>query len=62
LREDARTPTTAGIHTLRLPRVSEALLPVLEIVPIRLVMVPMAIARGFTPAQFLNGSKITVIE
>jgi glucosamine--fructose-6-phosphate aminotransferase (isomerizing) len=42
--------------------VSEALLPVLEILPIQLVMVPMAIARGFEPAQFLNGSKVTAIE
>lgn len=60
--EDAATPQTAGIHTLGLPRVAEALLPVLEILPIQLLMVPMAIARGFQPAKFLNGSKITVIE
>jgi glucosamine--fructose-6-phosphate aminotransferase (isomerizing) len=60
--EDARTPPSAGIQTVRLPRVSEALLPVLEILPIQLVMVPMAIARGFEPAQFLNGSKVTAIE
>ncbi|WPE23024.1 SIS domain-containing protein [Shinella zoogloeoides] len=47
---------------LSLPAVAEGLLPVLEILPIQLLMVPMAIARGFEPAKFLNGSKITVIE
>lgn len=47
---------------ISLPVVADALLPVLEILPIQLLMVPMAIARGFEPAKFLNGSKITVIE
>jgi glucosamine--fructose-6-phosphate aminotransferase (isomerizing) len=47
---------------LPLPTVAEGLLPVLEILPIQLLMVPMALARGFEPAKFLNGSKITVIE
>jgi glucosamine--fructose-6-phosphate aminotransferase (isomerizing) len=60
--EDAGTPPSASIRPLRLPRVSAALLPVLEIIPIQLLMVPMATARGFKPAQFLNGSKVTVIE
>ncbi len=45
-----------------LPVVAEGLLPVLEILPIQLLMVPMALARGFEPAKFLNGSKITIIE
>jgi glucosamine--fructose-6-phosphate aminotransferase (isomerizing) len=47
---------------LTLPAVAEGLLPVLEILPIQLLMVPMAIARGYEPAKFLNGSKVTVIE
>ena len=47
---------------MTLPAVADGLLPVLEILPIQLLMVPMAIARGFEPAKFLNGSKITVIE
>ncbi len=50
------------LRTLRLPDVAEGLRPVLEILPIQLLMVPMATARGFEPAKFLNGSKITVIE
>jgi glucosamine--fructose-6-phosphate aminotransferase (isomerizing) len=60
--EDAGTVASANIRTLALPRVAEGLLPVLEILPIQLLMVPMAIARGFKPAKFLNGSKVTVIE
>ncbi|MDB5550738.1 MAG: hypothetical protein JWL86_722 [Rhizobium sp.] len=58
----AATAQSADIQTLVLPDVAEGLLPVLEILPIQLLMVPMAIARGFEPAKFLNGSKITVIE
>lgn len=60
--EDARTDSSAAILPFPLPSVAEGLLPVLEIIPIQLMMVPMAIARGFEPAKFLNGAKITVIE
>jgi glucosamine--fructose-6-phosphate aminotransferase (isomerizing) len=61
--EDEPTPAgTDAIKLLGLPQVAEALLPVLEIIPIQLLMVPMARARGFAPAKFLNGSKVTVIE
>jgi glucosamine--fructose-6-phosphate aminotransferase (isomerizing) len=60
--KSAAVPHSAEIQTLGLPDVAEGLLPVLEILPIQLLMVPMAIARGFEPAKFLNGSKITVIE
>jgi len=56
-------PALAGSGpVLFLPAVAEGLLPVLEILPIQLLMVPMALARGFEPAKFLNGSKVTVIE
>jgi glucosamine--fructose-6-phosphate aminotransferase (isomerizing) len=60
--EDAKSDASASVRTLAVPRVAEGLLPVLEILPVQLLMVPMAIARGFEPAKFLNGSKITVIE
>ncbi|MDO9417935.1 SIS domain-containing protein [Pararhizobium sp.] len=60
--EDANTAASASVQTLALPKVAEGLLPVLEILPIQLLMVPMAIARSFEPAKFLNGSKITIIE
>jgi glucosamine--fructose-6-phosphate aminotransferase (isomerizing) len=62
--ESGETVPTATdrIKLLGLPIVAEALVPVLEIIPIQLLMVPMATARGFAPAKFLNGSKVTVIE
>jgi glucosamine--fructose-6-phosphate aminotransferase (isomerizing) len=59
---DAMVPESANIRTLVLPSVPDALLPALEIIPIQLLMVPMAVARGFEPAKFLNGAKVTVIE
>lgn len=52
----------AGIEVLELPEVAAALLPVLEIMPLQFLMVPLAVARGFTPAVFLNGSKVTLVE
>ncbi|WP_426239249.1 SIS domain-containing protein [Pararhizobium sp. DWP1-1-3] len=58
----AASAFSADDRVVLLPDVAEGLLPVLEILPIQLLMVPMAIARGFEPAKFLNGSKITVIE
>jgi glucosamine--fructose-6-phosphate aminotransferase (isomerizing) len=60
--ESVKSVLSADEQALFLPDVAEGLLPVLEIIPIQLLMVPMAIARGFEPAKFLNGSKITVIE
>ncbi|MEO5615263.1 MAG: SIS domain-containing protein [Cypionkella sp.] len=51
-----------GIEILELPAVPPALLPVLEIIPLQFLMVPLAVARGFTPAVFLNGSKVTLVE
>jgi glucosamine--fructose-6-phosphate aminotransferase (isomerizing) len=51
-----------GIEILELPEVAPALLPALEIIPLQFLMVPLAIARGFTPAVFLNGSKVTLVE
>jgi glucosamine--fructose-6-phosphate aminotransferase (isomerizing) len=60
--EGAGTAPTANVRVLTLPRVGDALLPVLEILPIQFLMIPMALARGFTAGQFLNGAKVTVIE
>jgi glucosamine--fructose-6-phosphate aminotransferase (isomerizing) len=59
---ESTAQAVSGSPVLSVPTVAEGLLPVLEILPIQLLMVPMALARGFEPAQFLNGSKITVIE
>ena len=51
-----------GIEILEMPDVAPALLPALEIIPLQFLMVPLAVARGFTPAVFLNGSKVTLVE
>lgn len=51
-----------GIEVLEIPAAPPALLPVLEIVPVQLLMVPLALARGFQPAQFVNGAKVTLVE
>lgn len=51
-----------GIEILELPEVAPSLLPALEIVPLQFLMVPLAVARGFTPAVFLNGAKVTLVE
>lgn len=51
-----------GIEILELPDLAPALLPAVEIIPLQFLMVPLALARGFTPAVFLNGSKVTLVE
>lgn len=53
---------TPDVTQVSIPDVAEGLAPVLEILPIQLLMVPMALSRGFEPAKFLNGTKITAIE
>lgn len=60
----APASSVSGVEemAIALPAVATGLLPVLEILPIQLLMVPMAIARGYEPAKFLNGSKITIVE
>jgi glucosamine--fructose-6-phosphate aminotransferase (isomerizing) len=35
---------------------------VLEILPVQFLVIPLAIARGFEPAAFLNAQKITTGE
>jgi len=54
--------SAATLKILRIPDISQALLPILEIIPLQLFMVPFAKARGFKPAIFLNGTKVTTIE
>ncbi len=51
-----------GLEVLSLPAIAPALLPLIEIIPLQFMMVPLAIARGFTPAVFLNGAKVTLVE
>jgi glucosamine--fructose-6-phosphate aminotransferase (isomerizing) len=59
-RSDARPRD--GQFVVEVPGIAEGLAPILNIVPIQLLQVPLAIARGFVPAQFLNASKVTTLE
>ncbi len=55
-------PTGAGLLHINLPDTPESLLPLPEILPIQHLVIPLAIARGFEPAAFLNARKITTGE
>jgi glutamine---fructose-6-phosphate transaminase (isomerizing) len=51
-----------AVLTIDLPTVAPGLMPVLEILPVQFLVIPLAIARGFEPAAFLNAQKITTGE
>ena len=55
-------PATDAVLPIDLPQVAAGLLPVLEILPVQFLVIPLAIARGFEPAAFLNAQKITTGE
>lgn len=50
------------ILPIALPEVASGLLSVLEILPVQFLVIPLAKARGFEPAAFLNAQKITTGE
>lgn len=52
-------PGSTAVLTVTLPALPPALLPILEIIPIQYLVIPLAIARGFEPASFLNSRKVT---
>ena len=52
-------PARPGEFVIDLPPCDPSCLPILNIVPLQLLQVPLATARGFVPAQFLNASKVT---
>lgn len=60
--DGARPQARAGEFVIDLPECDESCQPILNIVPIQLMQVPLALARGFEPAQFLNASKVTTME
>ena len=55
-------PATDDVLPIALPQVAAGLLPVLEILPVQFLVIPLAVARGFEPAAFLNAQKITTGE
>ncbi len=48
--------------TVGLPDCDSTCLPILNMIPVQLLQVPLALARGLVPAQFVNASKVTTIE
>jgi len=55
-------PASDAVLPIALPDAPAGLLPVLEILPAQFLVIPLAIARGFEPAAFLNAQKITTGE
>ena len=53
---------TDAVLPLDLPEVAPGLLPLIEIIPVQYLVIPLALARGFEPAAFLNARKITTGE
>ncbi|WP_374636226.1 SIS domain-containing protein [Paracoccus sp. (in: a-proteobacteria)] len=53
---------TDAVLSLDLPEVAPGLLPLVEIIPVQYLVIPLALARGFEPAAFLNARKITTGE
>ena len=53
---------TDAVLPLALPEVAPGLLPIVEMLPIQYFVIPLALARGFEPAAFLNAQKITTGE
>ncbi|MEO6298788.1 MAG: SIS domain-containing protein [Paracoccaceae bacterium] len=49
----------AFVQAITLPETVDGLLAIHEILPVQYLVIPLAIARGFEPAAFLNASKIT---
>lgn len=45
-----------------MPDCDSSCLPLLNIVPVQLMQVPLALARGFEPAKFLNATKVTTVQ
>src|SRR3569623_1604333 len=56
---NTRAPGRPREFVVDLPPCDPSSVPILNIVPLQLLQVPLARARGFVPAQFLNASKVT---
>lgn len=54
-----REKVTNNMHIIEIPEVEQELLPVIEIIPIQLMTIPLAIRNGFTPATFEVCKKVT---
>ena len=54
--------SSAKVEKMHLTLGSSGLLPLVEIIPVQYLVIPLALARGFEPAAFLNARKITTGE
>ena len=53
---------SGSVLPVALPEVAPGLVPLVEILPVQFLVIPLAVARGFEPAAFLNAQKITTGE
>lgn len=60
-RETDRT-SCARLSVIQIPNPAPAILPILEIVPIQLLSIPLARAKGHEPAVFETATKVTTVE
>ncbi|MGN6059599.1 MAG: SIS domain-containing protein [Sphingomicrobium sp.] len=58
----AKVPSEANRFAVGIPEVASSCDPLLNIVPVQLMQEPLAVARGFEPAQFLNAAKVTTVQ
>lgn len=58
----ADSASIEGMSFISIPKAVPTLLPILEIVPVQLLTVPLAQAKGYRPAVFERASKVTAVE
>ena len=54
--------SSANLSSQKIPDVKSELIPILEMIPVQLLTIPLAKAKGFEPATFEHASKITARE
>lgn len=55
-------PPSPAVLPVALPALPPTLLPIAEIIPVQYFVIPLALARGFEPAVFVNAQKVTTGE
>jgi glucosamine--fructose-6-phosphate aminotransferase (isomerizing) len=59
---EERADKMDGVMYLPIASVPAPLLPILEIIPVQLLTITLALAKGYEPAAFVNCSKVTTLE
>ena len=60
-RAELIAPGKSG-HIYSLPFVPDAYLPIVEMIPVQLISIALAVLKNYPPGQFERGSKVTEIE